>query len=264
MFEYAQGDNEFNVISIASASNGVKITLDDDSSDLEQYIILNKDQAISFSLQMEAIANKADKELEVMDINAVTALYAFAGWLTSMEKPITFSDNHWATPAADMVNEIIKLNNITGECDFDNIKIPSDFIFPVAIDDGAENIKPAFTQEMADNGEFPSVGMEVVFKHGGYDVNGIVTAITKEFIVLTEESGKERITKLSESPVKPLTPTIELIDGGRYEFELCFGDYRLGYWKEERNSFFDSLLCANKICGKSEASNIQPLTVEVK
>ena len=76
--------------------------------------------------------------------------------------------------------------------------------------------------------------------------------------------SKEFVISLNVITFKPLTPPIELIDGGKYEFELCFGDYHLGYWKEERNSFFDSLLCANKICGKSEASNIQPLTVEVK
>ena len=67
------------------------------------------------------------------DINAVTALYAFAGWLTSMDKPITFSANQWATPAADMVAAMIEANGITGEFNSDEIVIPSDFKFPVAV-----------------------------------------------------------------------------------------------------------------------------------
>ncbi|PHS02451.1 MAG: hypothetical protein COA78_21255 [Blastopirellula sp.] len=92
------------------------------------------------------------------EINAVTALYAFAGWLTSMEKPITFSSNHWATPAADMVAEMIKLNNIGGVCDFDNIKTPSDFEYPVALDNGAVDVVPTFTQEMSEDKKLPPIG----------------------------------------------------------------------------------------------------------
>ena len=64
--------------------------------------------------------------------------------------------------------------------------------------------KPVYTQAMDDNGVLPSVGMQCTFKHGGYDCDGVVTAITKEYIVLTEKSGKERIRKSSESPIKPL------------------------------------------------------------
>lgn len=67
-----------------------------------------------------------------------------------------------------------------------------------------KNKKPTYTQEMADNGELPQVGMLCEFKHGGYDTEGTVTAITKEYIVLTECTGKERIRKLSESPIKPI------------------------------------------------------------
>lgn len=62
------------------------------------------------------------------------------------------------------------------------------------------------------------------------------------------------IGTITKAPVK-------LIDGEAYRFQLEVGDFRLGYWKESRNSFFDSLIYANKICGKSEATNIQHLTV---
>lgn len=80
--------------------------------------------------------------------------------------------------------------------------------------------KPVYTQAQCDAGELPSVGMECLFKHGGYDVAGVVAAITNEYIVLTEHSGKERIRKLSESPIKPLNPPIELIDGKAYQFDV--------------------------------------------
>ena len=76
---------------------------------------------------------------EAKTINTATALYAFAGWLTSMDKPITFSSNHWATPAADMVAAIIDANNIAGDCDFDNYIAPKDFKFqtpPIDLIDG--------------------------------------------------------------------------------------------------------------------------------
>ena len=67
-------------------------------------------------------------------INAATALYVFAGWLTSLKEPITFSRSHWATPAADMAAEIIKINGLDGVVDFDNAKTPSDSVITVCED----------------------------------------------------------------------------------------------------------------------------------
>jgi hypothetical protein len=64
------------------------------------------------------------------EINAATALYAFAGWLTSMKEPITFSANNWATPAADMVASFIELNGLGGDINFDSVKTPSDSVIP--------------------------------------------------------------------------------------------------------------------------------------
>lgn len=137
--------------------------------------------------------------------------------------------------------------------------------------------KPIYTQAMCDNGYCPKLGAKFIvgnvsddsriidFRALEVEVIGLsVTDRHKQVITFSHPTMGIGCGVFNESWVEPLTPPIELIDDGRYEFELCFGDYRLGYWKEERNSFFDSLLCANKICGKSEASNIQPLTVEVK
>lgn len=70
--------------------------------------------------------------MSTKEINAATALYAFAGWLTSMKEPITFSEKHWATPAAEMVGAFINLNNLGGDIDFDSIKTPKDSVIPKA------------------------------------------------------------------------------------------------------------------------------------
>ena len=120
---------------------------------------------------------------------------------------------------------------------------------------------------MADNGELPLVGMEVEFETTFFTT---VTSNSGTCEIIAYFSDKVWINIIDFNCVinikvidfKPITPPIELIDGERYEFELCFGDYRVGYYKEERNSFFDGMLCANKICGKSEATNIQLLEVK--
>jgi len=124
-----------------------------------------------------------------------------------------------------------------------------------------------YTQAMADNGELPSVGMEcLIFNancaHPKY-IKGLIKYVGDLVIYAYVENG-ERCDNVKTLKFKPLTPPIELIDGKAYQFELCFGDYRVGYYCSVRNSFFDGLLKSHKICGKAEASNIQPLTVEVK
>ena len=137
----------------------------------------------------------------------------------------------------------------------------NDTIFARPVNEG-EVTPPVFTQAMADAGELPSVGMECEFKHGGYDVKGTVAAITNEYIVLTEESGKERIRKLSESPIKPLTPPITLEDGKAYQFDCGSNCIEiLGYYNKDRNSFFTTKRSSSKICGKAEATNIKLLEV---
>jgi len=49
------------------------------------------------------------------------ALFGFAGWLTSLKEPITFSAHHEAGLAADLVEEYIKANNL---------EYPRDGIYP--------------------------------------------------------------------------------------------------------------------------------------
>jgi len=99
------------------------------------------------------------------EINAATALYAFAGWLTSMKEPITFSASNWATPAADMAAAFIELNNLSGDIDFDSVKTPNDSVISKALvneseDDGPSVVEtPVFTQAMKDSGSRLTIGM---------------------------------------------------------------------------------------------------------
>ena len=117
---------------------------------------------------------------------------------------------------------------------------------------------PVFTQAMADNGELPSVGMLVMMRG------------SKRIILLGPDSGGDYITINehgsydfdSANKFKPLTPPIELIDGKAYQFDVrgkegivngIYNDYdkklHIG-----QDHYFDLI----------SATNIQPLTVEVK
>lgn len=45
-------------------------------------------------------------------INASEALLGFAGWLTCRAAPVTFSSEHDAAPAAELVAEFIKAHDL--------------------------------------------------------------------------------------------------------------------------------------------------------
>ena len=70
--------------------------------------------------------------------------------------------------------------------------------------------------------------------------------------------------KALDSEIGTITPTpIDLIDGKAYQFQASGGVW-LGFYQESRKSFFTQFERGNKICSTTEASNIQPLTVEIK
>ncbi|MCE3234023.1 MAG: hypothetical protein K0Q50_203 [Vampirovibrio sp.] len=54
-------------------------------------------------------------------VTASEALYGFAAWLTSRARPVTFSANHDAAPAADLVAEYVKANTLPD---------PREYIYP--------------------------------------------------------------------------------------------------------------------------------------
>jgi len=176
----------------------------------------------------------------VKQINAVTALYAFAGWLTSMDEPITFSSNHWAIPAADMVAEIIKANNLTGEVDFDNYIAPENFDFPVAYVNEAVDVKPVYTQTMKDNGELPAVGMECLINFP--DIDNAWYEYTIDFMgehsfIATCEDVSERFGHVEDVHFKPLTPPIVLEDGKAYQFVTIEDNTIHGIYNDDEHSF---------------------------
>ena len=122
---------------------------------------------------------------------------------------------------------------------------------------------PTFTQEMADAGTLPSVGMECLcsFEDGEWE-KVLIDFISEILAVVTDKYSAQYSLPIKEVVFKPLTPPIELIDGKAYQFELSFGDIWIGYYGEKRNSFFSDILLSNKLCGKNEASNIQLLEVK--
>lgn len=45
-------------------------------------------------------------------ITATEAIYGFASWLTTRERPVTLSRHDDAAPAAELVNEYVKANDL--------------------------------------------------------------------------------------------------------------------------------------------------------
>jgi hypothetical protein len=123
-----------------------------------------------------------------------------------------------------------------------------------------------YTQEMEENKELPTAGMTcMILNEGAFNTSYeecVINFIGNHIVVYSSGSCDERSCYLNLAKFRALTPPIELIDGERYEFELGFGDYRVGYYKKNLDSFFDGMLSVNRICVKSEASDIKLLEVK--
>lgn len=133
------------------------------------------------------------KSTEPQEMNAVTALYAFAGFLTSMKTPITFSERHLATPAADIAAAIIEANNLAGDSDFDNYQPPK--------------WEP---QEQEWNGEgLPPVGwsgnIEDTCEGRWYE--GIIDFISDDWCVFTASDGQHAQSMCHINFERPKTAT---------------------------------------------------------
>ena len=114
-----------------------------------------------------------------------------------------------------------------------------------------------YTQTMADNGELPSVGMMVeAYKDRAVEV--MLPFDSTRFTVGKCKDGEYALYSIGE--LKPLTPPIELIDGKAYQFEARGKSLQGVYDRGEKTLnihqgyYFDLI----------SATNIQPLTVEVK
>ena len=57
---------------------------------------------------------------------------------------------------------------------------------------------------MKDKNELPKVGMNLIFKHNDALISGTVLAITNDFIIIKDCTGKERIRKLIDDVILPI------------------------------------------------------------
>ena len=114
-----------------------------------------------------------------------------------------------------------------------------------------------YTQEMADNGVLPDVGMKFEI-HEGEAIEIMLPFDPTRFTVGKNKDGEYGL--YSRSEIKPLTLPITLIDGECYQFNSPSGNLFKGYYTPIKGLFvahrgnFDAHLC----------TNIQPLTVETK
>jgi hypothetical protein len=124
--------------------------------------------------------------------------------------------------------------------------------------------EPVFTQEMADNGVLPSVGMECLILYSSSNYKGTITYIGKGVGVYHSKDNDKEYTfpldSVSFKALKPLTPPITLEHGMGYQFTNIEDNTIHGIYDEDENSFRGT--CVE--WGANSCTNIQPLTVEVK
>tara|TARA_R110000772_G_scaffold32817_3_gene80149 strand:- start:168 stop:908 length:741 start_codon:yes stop_codon:yes gene_type:complete len=113
---------------------------------------------------------------------------------------------------------------------------------------------PVFTQEMADNGVLPSVGMECLILDEVHKVL-LLPDDTRAYVTLYE--GEYFFNTIDF--MKPLTPPITLIDGKAYQFE-----HKGIVWNGLYIKGGNSLLYSQGNPHTNLCTNIKPLTVEVK
>ena len=126
-----------------------------------------------------------------------------------------------------------------------------------------------YTQDMADNGELPSVGMECLYKihykDDSYFQKGYINGYSqdKKWMIFTDYLGNIESHNISDGiyEFKPLTPPMTLIDGECYQgVHKGNGKLYKGVYVKSTDEIFHCK-CSNPA---SFYTNIQPLTVEVK
>ena len=125
------------------------------------------------------------------------------------------------------------------------------------INDDMSVASPNFTQEMADNGELPSVGMTVI-SEGVKKIVRLPKDANNRFLLESVYMGIYALA-LYEG-ISAINPPIELINGKAYQFDYV--DYKglHGLFCKKTNTLcFDS-----GHPDVSKCTNIQPLALEVK
>lgn len=119
-----------------------------------------------------------------------------------------------------------------------------------------------YTQEMCDNGELPSVGMECLYLDTNKEYIKCKVVYLSEWSIVLEQTekgyaqGVEVAKAVDYVTIKPLTPPIKLIDGKAYQFEHN-GIVWNGIYIKSENSMLYSLRTAEVVF----CTNIQLLTV---
>ena len=182
------------------------------------------------------------------------------------------NEKWWLLCTRDQFNDLVsQMETNFGKC-------PADVIYDYK-SNKKELLTPSpqpyltYTQAMADNGELPSVGMEFIYRDSTNTKNNAVVTYVSEWNVVFRclddgfSQGVELAKEISglniARQILPLTPPITLENGKAYQFDCDQLTY-VGFYRELRKSFFTCLVSGNKICSNTEATNIQPLTVEVK
>ncbi len=130
--------------------------------------------------------------------------------------------------------------------------------------------KSAYTQEMHEAGELPSVGMECEFETTFFTLKGLNTGTCVVIAYHADrvwlDMGKnESVINLNVIAFKPTTPPVKLVDGKAYQFDYNGKEYvgicntTIKY--KTVHVMFESPIKNTKI-NSEFCTNIQPLTVE--
>jgi len=127
-------------------------------------------------------------------------------------------------------------------------------------------LSPIYTQEMADNGELPLVGMECMVFNGEL-MNAEYEKCTIDFIgchviVYSSESCTERTCNLELVKFKAITPPIKLLDGKAYQFDTVDGVTWVGFYRDHNDCFYDTKCFSETISESKNCTNIQLLEVK--
>lgn len=114
---------------------------------------------------------------------------------------------------------------------------------------------PVYTQAMADNGELPIVGMEVTYGDHKTPFTVILKADIDDLYILSPK-GLDAWHSGYIEDIKPITPPIELINGGAYQYDVDHNSHNGIY-----NEFKKAMYSVHSIACIEYCTNIKHLTV---
>jgi hypothetical protein len=126
-----------------------------------------------------------------------------------------------------------------------------------------DDVEAVYTQEMVDNGAFPSAGMECLVLNNSCSQPKWKKALIKymgDLVIYAYCENGERCDRKRSLKFKPLTPPIELISGKAYQFDYGNTTEIIGLYSKRSKQL-------QAIAGYYESrhcTNIKPLTVEGK